>query len=303
MSEDYERDDEDEYKPRTPPPVQPPSIPPPTVPLPTITPPPIAPLTPHPPPTPSLESSIYQPETTIPSGPSQTDYNMIMSQVQEKDRTLNELQNQVNEVNAQCANLNGLILDKDNQVRQLTGQVQSLQTTIESFQSQFTQLNNEKAQLQAHIPQLQNQLQQVQQENMTLQQQIGPLQAQINKLHDEIAYKEKRIQELKEPKAVMPSSLAQGITSQTPTYGSSPSFGLSTDPTPLPTDPTPLSTPDLTPTPSISSGLGSGRRICPNCGATGFAIKEVEDKTKIISYIPKPIFAKKSICTKCGFEF
>ncbi|GAH24708.1 unnamed protein product, partial [marine sediment metagenome] len=139
-------------------------------------------------------------------------------------------------------------------------------------------------------------LQQVQQENMTLQQQIGPLQAHINKLQEEIVYKEKRIQELKEPKAVMPSSLSQGITSQTPSYGSSPSFGLSTDSTPI-------STPAPTPTPSISPGLGSGRRICPNCGATGFAIKEVEDKSKIISYIPKPIFAKKFVCTKCGFEF
>lgn len=282
MSEENERDDEDEYRPRAPPPGQPPSIPPPTVPPPTITQPPIAP--------------IYQQKTTIPSGPSQADYNMIMTQVQEKDRTLNELQNQINEVNAQYANLNAQFLDKDNQVKQLTGQVQSLQSSMESFQSQITQLNNEKAQLQAHIPQLQNQLQQVQQENMTLQQQIGPLQAQINKLHEEIAYKEKRIQELKEPKAVMPSSLSQGITSQTPSYGSSPSFGLSTDSTPI-------STPAPTPTPSISPGLGSGRRICPNCGATGFAIKEVEDKSKIISYIPKPIFAKKSVCTKCGFEF
>jgi len=56
----------------------------------------------------------------------------------------------------------------------------------------------------------------------------------------------------------------------------------------------------LGPTPAI--GLGTGiRRVCPNCGST--AIKEVEDKTKILSYIPKPIYAKKNICTKCGYEF
>ena len=77
MSEEYERDDEDEYRPRAPPPSMPP---------PTITPPPIAPLTPQPPPAPSFEAPIYQPEPTIPSGPSQADYNMIMTQVQEKDR-------------------------------------------------------------------------------------------------------------------------------------------------------------------------------------------------------------------------
>jgi hypothetical protein len=127
---------------------------------------------------------------------------------------------------------------------------------------------------------------------MNLQQQIGPLQAQIAKLQEESAYKDRRIQELKEPKAVMPSSLAQGITSQTPGLGSSPSFGTS-----------PTSSPAASPTPSPGAGIGSGRRICPNCGATGFAIKEVEDKSKILSYIPKPQYAKKSICTKCGFEF
>jgi hypothetical protein len=87
----------------------------------------------------------------------------------------------------------------------------------------------------------------------------------------------------------MPSSLAQGITSQTP---STPSFG-----TPSGT------TAPSTPTPVTTTGVGTGRRICPNCGASGFAIKEVEDKTKIISYIPKPQYAKKSVCTKCGFEF
>jgi len=125
---------------------------------------------------------------------------------------------------------------------------------------------------------------------MSLQTQIGPLQAQVNKLQEELAYKERRIQELKEPKAVMPSSLAQGITSQVSNIGITPTYGPSTETRSVPT-------PDLGPS------LGSGRRICPNCGATGFAIKEVEDKTKIISYIPKPQYAKKNICTKCGFEF
>ena len=104
----------------------------------------------------------------------------------------------------------------------------------------------------------------------------------ITKLQEEIAYREKRIEELKEPKAVMPSSLAQGITNQTTSYST---------------------TPGISATPSSSVPMGSGRRICPNCGASGFAVKEVEDKTRIISYIPKPIYAKKLVCTKCGFEF
>ena len=289
MSDENERDDEEEYKPRGPPPVQPPTMPPPSMPPPSTPPLSITPPMSPPPPAPSYDAPIYESTPTIPSGPSKADYNAVISQVQEKDNAISQLQNQINQVNAECANLNAHIMTKDNQIDQLTGQIQSLQTTIEGFQSQITQINNEKAQLQAHIPQLQNQLQQVQQENMNLQQQIGPLQAHISKLQEESAYKDKRIQELKEPKAVMPSSLSQGITSQSPTLGSTPSFG--TSPTSSPT------------TPSVSAGIGSGRRICPNCGATGFAIKEVEDKSKILSYIPKPQYAKKSVCTKCGFEF
>ena len=256
----------------------PPSMPPPSAPPPS-------PL----PPTNSYESPVYQPEPTISSVPSQAEYNAVLSQAQEKDSVIGQLQNQLREVNAQCADINSQLLVKDNQITQLNSQINSFQTTIEGFQNQITQINNEKAQLLAQLPQLQNQLQQVQQENLNLQQQIGPLHAQISQLQEEISYKEKRIQELKEPKAVMPSSLAQGITSQSPTFGSSPT---------IPTTSTPS-----TATPSIDAGFGSGRRICPNCGATGFAIKEVEDKTKILSYIPKPQYAKKSVCTKCGFEF
>ena len=45
------------------------------------------------------------------------------------------------------------------------------------------------------------------------------------------------------------------------------------------------------------------KRKCPNCGATGFSIKEVDDKTRILSYVPRRIYRKKKVCTKCRFEF
>ncbi|MBN1801641.1 MAG: hypothetical protein JW891_09065 [Candidatus Lokiarchaeota archaeon] len=57
--------------------------------------------------------------------------------------------------------------------------------------------------------------------------------------------------------------------------------------------------------PIITQNMSTGTltRICPNCGAMGFAIKEVEDKTQIISYVPQKIYAKKKVCTKCFLEF
>jgi len=44
-------------------------------------------------------------------------------------------------------------------------------------------------------------------------------------------------------------------------------------------------------------------RQCPNCFASGFAIREIDDKSRIISFVPRRIYAKKKHCTKCGFEF
>lgn len=43
---------------------------------------------------------------------------------------------------------------------------------------------------------------------------------------------------------------------------------------------------------------------CVNCGAVGKDIKVVEDKSKILSYMGNiPMYAKKHVCKKCGFEF
>jgi len=49
--------------------------------------------------------------------------------------------------------------------------------------------------------------------------------------------------------------------------------------------------------------IRKNKRKCPNCGATGFSIKEVDDKTRILSYVPRRIYWKKKVCTKCRFEF
>jgi len=54
---------------------------------------------------------------------------------------------------------------------------------------------------------------------------------------------------------------------------------------------------------SPSTSYSTLKRKCPKCGAMGFAIKEVDDKTRLISYVPVKIYAKKRVCTKCRYEF
>jgi len=52
-----------------------------------------------------------------------------------------------------------------------------------------------------------------------------------------------------------------------------------------------------------ATNIRQNKRKCPNCGATGFSIKEVDDKTRILTYVPSRIYMKKKVCTKCRFEF
>ncbi len=58
------------------------------------------------------------------------------------------------------------------------------------------------------------------------------------------------------------------------------------------------------PAPAMAAGpidTSGARVVCPNCGSS--KLREEIDKTRIISYIPKIIYGKKHICTKCTFEF
>ncbi|MFX1344460.1 MAG: hypothetical protein ACFFAI_05090 [Promethearchaeota archaeon] len=54
-----------------------------------------------------------------------------------------------------------------------------------------------------------------------------------------------------------------------------------------------------------SGGFAADERItCPMCGAVGHDIKTVEDKGKVLSYVGHiPMYAKKNVCKKCGYEF
>ncbi|MHA1931822.1 MAG: hypothetical protein ACW96X_04730 [Promethearchaeota archaeon] len=59
----------------------------------------------------------------------------------------------------------------------------------------------------------------------------------------------------------------------------------------------------LTSTLTTSADTRVNKRHCPECDAVGFAIREVDDKSRIISYVPRRIYAKKMVCTKCRNEF
>jgi hypothetical protein len=63
------------------------------------------------------------------------------------------------------------------------------------------------------------------------------------------------------------------------------------------------SLPSVKPTNNSIDDSRINKRVCPNCGAMGFAIREIDDKSKIISYSPRRMYAKKKACTKCRYEW
>ncbi|MFX1572738.1 MAG: hypothetical protein ACFFB0_08315 [Promethearchaeota archaeon] len=135
---------------------------------------------------------------------------------------------------------------------------------------------------------------------------------QISRLTNEITQLKTLIKEMSNqsqppPPAPYPSQRAS--ISPTPKRPTTPPSYPSPQPSALPSYPQskPSTSPELQrklTSASISEDFERiNKRKCPNCGAMGFAIKEVDDKTKIISYVPRRIYAKKKVCTKCRFEF
>lgn len=120
------------------------------------------------------------------------------------------------------------------------------------------------------------------------------LQNKINELHTILSNKEQEITNL--------NSQISDLSAQTSVPASPPIGNREESSIPIPT---PNLSSTLPPNIDISQfeALDRTRKQCPNCGASAFNIKEVEDRSKIISYIPKPIYAKKNVCTKCGYEF
>lgn len=62
---------------------------------------------------------------------------------------------------------------------------------------------------------------------------------------------------------------------------------------------------ELKPSEILVSDVTAEVRVkCVKCGAVGKDIKIIEDKTKVLSYIGNlPMYAKKHVCKKCGYEF
>jgi len=133
---------------------------------------------------------------------------------------------------------------------------------------------------------------------------INKLSNQITKLWNQVQYyqvlvtqQENQITKLLNENSQLKAQIQNASLQPTP-----PSYPSQQSYTPIVSTPT-VPTQQAPSTPTSGVVTGTLKRLCPNCGAMGFAIREEDDKSKIISYIPRRIYAKKRVCTKCRFEF
>ncbi|MFW9939383.1 MAG: hypothetical protein ACFFD5_17205 [Candidatus Thorarchaeota archaeon] len=141
-----------------------------------------------------------------------------------------------------------------------------------------------------------------------LSNQIDELQRQLvnyqSLLEEKDRYINQLINENEQLKARIQGTQQQYISNSYSASNSQPTLNPPPQFKPSPPSQAPqINLPKISPTGTYSTDSGFVKRQCPNCGASGFAIKEVDDKNRILSYIPRRIYAKKRVCTKCRFEF
>jgi len=150
----------------------------------------------------------------------------------------------------------------------LESKVPGLQLKIQTLQSKIQELESNSV-TRSDFDSIFNQNRDLEGRLSTFNMKIGALSNENEQLKGELADKIKKINSFTEPHSVMAPTLGKP---------SAPSTFTSTD-----------------------DAFGTARIVCPHCGSSKLTV--IEDKSRIISYIPSPVYAKKNVCSQCGFEF
>ncbi|QEE15334.1 hypothetical protein DSAG12_01159 [Promethearchaeum syntrophicum] len=198
------------------------------------------------------------------------------SLINQKNLEIDEMKRNLNEGQQNAASLNG----KEQELERLRKEIQSsqsqdskvpgLQLKIQTLQAKIQELESNSV-TRADFDSIFNQNKELEGRFNSLNFKVGALTNENEQLKGELAEKMKKINSLTEPHAVM-----------------TPSLGKSNNPSTI----TSTTTDDA---------FGTARIVCPHCGSSKLTV--IEDKSRIISYIPAPVYAKKNVCSQCGFEF
>ena len=127
------------------------------------------------------------------------------------------------------------------------------------------------------------------------EEELSQLESQISELFDLLEKSEMQISQLQDENFQLKAQIKRLEQQSRPVEYKSPTVETIRVPKEVVTPVNPVT--------PVDTSVRQNKRKCPNCGATGFSIKEVDDKTRILSYVPRRIYWKKKVCTKCRFEF
>ena len=162
-------------------------------------------------------------------------------------------------------------------------------SNIEDYERRINELNYQISELQTQVNQLQlvikekdEQINQLYNENLQLKSQIDSNHQPAQSPY----YSQQRIQSPPSPQyqnyEAPQSQQYEQPQTQSPYYNQQTTQG-------------PVIRQTENPIVTTSADTLSHKRECPKCGAYGFAIKEVEDKSRLLSYVPRRIYAKKRV--------
>ena len=187
-----------------------------------------------------------------------------------KDHQIEDYKSIVNQKNLEIDELKRNLNEGQQNTVSQDSKVPGLQLKIQTLQSKIQELESNSV-TRADFDSIFTQNKDLEGRFNSLNFKVGSLTNENEQLKNEIADKIKKINSLTEPHAVMAPSLGKP---------NAPSTFTST---------------------TADDAFGTARIVCPHCGSSKLTV--IEDKSRIISYIPAPVYAKKNVCSQCGFEF
>ena len=163
-------------------------------------------------------------------------------------------------------------------------EIEAAKSTITNLESTLNETNSSMSSNQDEINKLKSENEDLSSKLSAAQQDVSTLNSQLSELNNTLLQRDTQIQELND-----------ALTEQEQTIESTTAHLKEVE----------SELDELKPPEIGAGGFTSDERItCPMCGAVGQDIKTVEDKSKVLSYVGHiPMYAKKHVCKKCGYEF
>lgn len=234
----------------------------------------------------------------------------LQDNIAQKDQEIARMKAYIEQLSSQ-SNQAGVAAnaEKDALIAQLQSNLKQSEAIFNSNQVRLQELTQGNQNLQEYIEQMKDsaiapekynqlmaRLKEMESNHGTLSQNYNNLTQRYQQLEKMLEDKDRQIKSLDQAHSVMSPSISGTSYASTPSYASNPISP------PTVSEPTSVFSPSsITPQTPTPASFSSARVICPKCDSK--RINVVEDKNKILAYAPSIVYAKKHVCSQCGFEF